>query len=159
MELNEGIRLLTGNAKIDIPLVKRNGEKPAPTPPTAAVASPAVTGPVTTRCTVDENGRLRTFVVTVEPITAAGGSVVPGTATAAPATGGTAVFSSFAGSVEVVDILVKVGDTVRKGQVLAAVEAMKAKHEIKSPRDGSVSAVHIKVGDEVDSSKPLITIV
>ena len=154
MEVNEGIRLLTGKAKIDIPLIKRNGEKPPATPASSPAAAAALTGPVTTRCTVDENGRLRTFVVTVEPI----GAATTASAPAQPATGGTQVFSSFAGSVEVVDVLVKVGDSVKKGQVLAAVEAMKAKHEIKSPRDGSVSSVHVKVGDEVDSSRPLVTI-
>jgi pyruvate carboxylase subunit B len=116
MEVNEGIRLLTGKVKI------------------------------------------RTFIVTVEPIGAAtsgGQSPSSGTATVEQ---GTPVFSTFAGTVEVVDILVKVGDAVKKGQVLAAVEAMKAKHDIKSPRDGTVRGVHVKVGDEVDSSNVLVTL-
>lgn len=162
MELNEGIRFLTGKAKIDIPLIKRNGEKsaaaPAPASPPAAVAP--ITGPVTTRCTVDEKGKLRTFVVTVEPIptATAPGATAIAPATAPAATAPTSVFSTFGGNVEVVEVLVKVGDTVRKGQVLASVEAMKAKHEIKSPRNGTVTAVHVRVGDEVDPSRPLVTI-
>ncbi len=158
MEANEGIRFLTGNAKIDIPLSKRDGEKAAAAPAPTAAATTAPSGPVKTRCTVDENGRLRTFVVTVEPIAAAG-AASPGTPAAAPAVAdGKPVFSGFAGSVDVVDILVKVGDAVKKGQVLAAVEAMKARHEIRSPRDGSVAGVHVKVGDEANSSTPLVTI-
>jgi len=158
MELNEGIRFLTGKAKIDIPLIKRNGEKAAPAPAPATI--PTMAGPVTTKCTVDENGRLRTFVVTVEPIAASSSTAAsPLAATAAqPAAAPTTVFSTFGGNVEVVEVLVKVGDKVKKGQVLAAVEAMKAKHEIKSPREGSVTAVHVRVGDEVDPSKPLVTI-
>jgi pyruvate carboxylase subunit B len=160
MEVNEGIRLLTGKSKIDIPMIKRNGEisSPAQTQPTGQTSSAPVAGPITTRCTVDENGRLRTFIVTVEPIGAAtsgGQSPSSGTATVEQ---GTPVFSTFAGTVEVVDILVKVGDAVKKGQVLAAVEAMKAKHDIKSPRDGTVRGVHVKVGDEVDSSNVLVTL-
>jgi pyruvate carboxylase subunit B len=158
METNEGIRLLTGNPKIDIPLKKK--EEPAAAAPVApaAAAAPAITGPVTTRCTVDENGSKRTFVVTLEPAVGAGAAPAS-VAEAAPATtGGTQVFSSFAGSVEIADILVNVGDSVFKGGVVAEVEAMKAKHDIKAPCDGKITAIHAKIGDEIDSSKPLMTI-
>jgi len=41
---------------------------------------------------------------------------------------------------------------------VAKVEAMKAEHDIVSPEKGKVTAVHVAIGDEVDSSKPLITI-
>jgi biotin carboxyl carrier protein len=71
---------------------------------------------------------------------------------------GTPVFSAFSGRVEVVDIVVGVGDKVNKGQVVAAVEAMKAKHDIKAPRAGRVSAINVKIGDEIDSSNPILTI-
>jgi biotin carboxyl carrier protein len=59
----------------------------------------------------------------------------------------------------VVDILVKVGDSITKGKVVAQVEAMKAKHDIKSPRDGRVTKILVKIGDEIDSSKPILTII
>ena len=156
MELNEGIRLLTGKSKIDVPLKKKKEEEtaaPVAAAPTAG-AAPAFTGPTTTRCTVEENGSLRTFVVTLEPATETQSA---STASAAPA-GGTAVHSTFAGSVEVVDILVKEGDQVSVGTVVAAVEAMKAKHDIKSTVAGKVTAIHVAIGDEIDSSKPIMTI-
>ncbi|UCG85344.1 MAG: biotin attachment protein [Gemmatimonadota bacterium] len=159
METNEGIRLLTGNPKIDVPL-KKKAEPAVPAPAAPAAAAPAITRPVTTRCTVDENGTKRTFVVTLEPADAAGSA--PGAAAAAvaeaPGVRGTEVFSTFAGSVEIVDILVNVGDNVFKGGVVAEVEAMKAKHDIKAPCDGKVTAIHAKIGDEIDSSKPIMTI-
>jgi biotin carboxyl carrier protein len=41
---------------------------------------------------------------------------------------------------------------------VAAVEAMKAKHDIKTPCDGKVTAIHVKIGDEIDSSKPIMTL-
>jgi pyruvate carboxylase subunit B len=155
MELNEGIRLLTGNSKIDIPLKKK--EEPTAAPAAAAPApgaAPAFTGPTTTRCTVEENGTSRTFVVTLEPATATESTAG---AAAAPS-GGTPVHSTFAGSVEVVDILVKEGEKVGVGAVVAAVEAMKAKHDIKSPVAGQVTGIHVRIGDEIDSSKPIMTI-
>jgi pyruvate carboxylase subunit B len=163
MELNEGIRLLTGNSKIDVPLKKKVEEAaPAPAAPVAA-AAPALSGPTKTRCTVEENGTMRTFVVTLEPAGEAAAGAAPSAApaaTAAPAApaGGTPVHSTFAGSVEVVDLLVKLGDQVGAGTVVAAVEAMKAKHDIKSPVAGKVAAIHVKIGDEIDSSKPIMTI-
>ena len=55
-----------------------------------------------------------------------------------------------------VDILVKEGDTVREGQVVAQVEAMKAQHDIKSSLEGTVVKINVEIGDEVDSSHPLI---
>jgi pyruvate carboxylase subunit B len=155
MELNEGIRLLTGNSKIDIPLKKK--EEPTAAPAAAAPApgaAPAFTGPTTTRCTVEENGTSRTFVVTLEPATATESTAG---AAAAPS-GGTPVHSTFAGSMEVVDILVKEGEKVGVGAVVAAVEAMKAKHDIKSPVAGQVTGIHVRIGDEIDSSKPIMTI-
>jgi len=164
MELNEGIRLLTGNPRIDIPLKKKEEEKPEraedKAPPVAAV--PSITGPVTSRCIVTEHNISREFTVTVEPIAASGTVSVQTPPSpsqpAVPATEGTPVLSTFAGAVEVSEILVKVGDKVTEGQVVAKVEAMKAQHDIISPVKGTVSAIHVKLGDEVDSTKPILTI-
>ncbi len=172
MDVNEGIRLLTGKARIDIPLKSEAHEATAK--PGASSSStngahpvaPVAAGPLTTRCTVQEGGKTRTFTVTLEPV-ASGGNGVAATpqASTAPApaavgtpAGGTDVYSTFAGAVEIVDIKVGVGDKVADGDVIAVVEAMKATHDIRSPAAGTVSAVHAKVGDEVDSSTPIVTV-
>ena len=42
--------------------------------------------------------------------------------------------------------------------VIATVEAMKAQHDIKAPRAGTVSAVNARIGDEIDASAPILTI-
>jgi pyruvate carboxylase subunit B len=164
MELNEGIRLLTGKAKIDIPLKKKEEPKPAaaPSPATVEVAASPFNGPVSTRCMVEENGATRTFNITIEPAVASNSPhAAQATAVAAPpvaASAGTNVYSTFAGSVEVVDVTVKVGDAVAKGQVVAAVEAMKAKHDIKAPCDGKVTSINVSIGDEIDNTKSILTI-
>jgi pyruvate carboxylase subunit B len=160
VEVNEGLRLLLGNPKIDVPLKKKEEDKPAAAPATApAAGAPAITGPVTSQVSVQENGQTRTFTVTVEPI--GGAAAAPSAVAEAPAAAaaGTPVHSTFAGTVEVVDILVKVGDKVGEGDVVAQIEAMKAKHDIKSPCGGTVSAVLVQIGDEIDSSKPILTLV
>ncbi len=152
MEANEGMRFLTGNAKIDVPLKK------APSKAAGATATvPAITSPFTTQVSVKEGERVRRFSVTVEPLWSGTNQADAAAAPAAAATG-TPVFSTFAGTVEVVDVLVKVGDVLQSGAVIAQVEAMKAKHDIRTPAGGRVLAIHVRIGDEIDSGKPVISI-
>jgi pyruvate carboxylase subunit B len=156
MEANEGMRFLKGNPKIDIPLKKAEPELAAPA--TTPVAAP--TGPVTTQVSVREGDHVRRFTVTVEPVAsvAAASSAAAEAPQSSAAAARTPVYSSFGGAVEVVDILVAVGDAVKPGAVVAQVEAMKAKHDIRSPVGGRVAAIHVRIGDEVDGKKPLISI-
>ena len=53
---------------------------------------------------------------------------------------------------------VKVGDTVKKGQVLDIIEAMKLMNEIESEYDGVVEAVLVKNEDVVEYGQPLFRI-
>ena len=53
---------------------------------------------------------------------------------------------------------VKVGDPVKKGQVLAIVEAMKLMNEIESDFDGTVAEVYVKNGESVEYGMPLFRI-
>jgi pyruvate carboxylase subunit B len=159
MEINEGIRLLTGKGKIDLPLKK----KPEPVleeKSTGKIISgqAGISAPVKSKCTVEEKGLMRTFTITVEALhqSDAVDAPLPGSA---EANTGEPVYSTFTGTVDVVDILVKAGEMVSKGQVVASVEAMKAKHDIKAPREGKVSAILVRIGDEIDSNKPILTIV
>ncbi len=59
---------------------------------------------------------------------------------------------------ELVEINVKVGDAVQKGQVVAAVEAMKAKHDVRAPCAGTVVEINADLGSEVSAGKPILTI-
>lgn len=53
---------------------------------------------------------------------------------------------------------VKVGDTVKKGQVLAIVEAMKLMNEIESEYDGTVAEVLVENAQGVEYGQPLFRI-
>ena len=49
----------------------------------------------------------------------------------------------------IVEINVKPGDSVKKGQKIAVIEAMKMENEITADCDGVVSEIKVKVGDSV----------
>ena len=58
----------------------------------------------------------------------------------------------------VVDVLVKVGDTVKAGQAVLVSEAMKMESEIQAGVDGTVKAVNVAKGDRVNPGEILIEI-
>lgn len=53
---------------------------------------------------------------------------------------------------------VKVGDTVKKGQILGIIEAMKLMNEIESDYDGVVTEILIKNEETVEFGQPLFRI-
>ena len=69
---------------------------------------------------------------------------------------GQAVVSPIQGTV--LDIKVKVGDKVKKGQTVCIVEAMKLENEVVSTVDGVVSEVLVSKGASVASKAPLIMV-
>ena len=158
MDLNEGIKLLSGKGKIVLPLKKKE-EASAPAPATpGTTAGPVLTGPVTTTCTVVENGASRSFTVTIEPPVSKAANPSPATAAAEQPSNGTPVFSPFQGKTELVEINVKIGDAVNQGQVVAAVEAMKAKHDVKAPCAGTILTIEADIGADIEAGKPILTI-
>jgi biotin carboxyl carrier protein len=55
-------------------------------------------------------------------------------------------------------IKVKVGDTVREGQPVAVLEAMKMENEILSEHDGTVTEIHVEKGETVLEGATIVTI-
>ena len=53
---------------------------------------------------------------------------------------------------------VEVGQSVRAGDVLCIVEAMKMMNQIEADRAGTVTAIHAENGDPVEFDQPLITV-
>ncbi|CAN5910260.1 acetyl-CoA carboxylase biotin carboxylase subunit [soil metagenome] len=53
----------------------------------------------------------------------------------------------------VVAVLVAVGDTVRAGQPIVTLEAMKMEHIHAAPAAGKVTALHVKTGEQVAASR------
>lgn len=60
--------------------------------------------------------------------------------------------------IPVIEVLVKVGDEVKKEQALLTLESDKATMEVPSDLDGKVVAINIKVGDKVQMGSPILTL-
>jgi 3-methylcrotonyl-CoA carboxylase alpha subunit len=59
---------------------------------------------------------------------------------------------------KVLSFAVKSGDTVRRGQALAVLEAMKMEHTIAAPADGTVAELLYAPGDQVSEGAELLTL-
>ena len=59
---------------------------------------------------------------------------------------------------KLIDVFVKPGDAVEKGQKLLILGAMKIEHTIKAPKAGTVTAVHASANDQVADKALLVQI-
>ncbi|MEM2141892.1 MAG: biotin/lipoyl-containing protein [Candidatus Thorarchaeota archaeon] len=59
---------------------------------------------------------------------------------------------------KITDVLVRVGDTVKSGQAVCILEAMKMFNELKAPIDGVVRQVNVKLGSTVKLDDLLVLI-
>ena len=89
------------------------------------------------------------------PAPAAAAPAAPAPAAAAPE-GGEQVTAPMPGTI--LSINVAAGDTVKRGQVLMILEAMKMENEIMCPCDGKVVSVNTSKGASVESGTLLCVI-
>lgn len=102
-----------------------------------------------------ENGEARGKIQTEqkEQITPGEAAGTEGNVVAAPLVG-----TFYAASAPDAEDFVKVGDTVKKGQVLGIIEAMKLMNEIESEYDGVVKEILIENGQMAEYGQPLFVI-
>ena len=76
---------------------------------------------------------------------------------AAPAAGaGAQVKAPMPGTI--LDVKVQAGQSVKTGDVLVILEAMKMENEICAPSDGKITGVNVRKGDSVETQALLCTI-
>lgn len=93
--------------------------------------------------------------VKAAPAPAAAPAAAPAPA-AKPAAGGETVSSPMPGTI--LSVNVTNGATVKKGDVLMVLEAMKMENEIMSPCDGTVTSVNVSKGAAVETGAVLCVI-
>ena len=59
---------------------------------------------------------------------------------------------------KVEEVKVKAGDTVKKGDVLFIVEAMKMKTPVPSPQDGTVTELNVAAGSRLSAGEVMAVI-
>ena len=85
-------------------------------------------------------------VVKVQPVTAKPvATAAPAATPAAAPVSGNAIKTPLPGVI--IDVKVKVGDTVKKGDTVVVLEAMKMENNINADRDGKVVAIQVAKGD------------
>lgn len=87
------------------------------------------------------------------PVPAQAAAPAPAAA-AAPAGSGTPVNAPLPGTV--LSVNVSNGQSVKAGDVLVVIEAMKMENEIMAPSDGTVSSVAVSKGQAVESGTALV---
>lgn len=110
------------------------------------------------------------YSVSVEETAAGAAPVAPAAAPApkaapAPAAAAAPAAPASAGAVEVkapmpgniLDVKVAAGASVKAGDVLVILEAMKMENEIVAPQDGTVASINVHKGDTVNSGDTLVS--
>lgn len=99
----------------------------------------------------------------IRPTVVAAPSSAPAAAPTAPvakpvaaSTGKSGVKSPLPGVI--LDIKVNVGDTVKKGQTVIILEAMKMENNINADKDGKITAINVGKGDSVLEGTDLLII-
>ncbi len=91
------------------------------------------------------------------PVAAAPAPVAaPAAPVAAAPAGATEVTAPMPGTI--VNVPVKAGDTIAKGQVLVVFEAMKMEQEVMAPCDGTVASVNVNPGQSIETGTLLLTL-
>lgn len=113
---------------------------------------------------VEENGSVAAPSASVPAAApkAAVPAAAPAAAPAAPApvaagsAGSEAVKAPMPGTI--ISVNVAVGDSIKKGQALVVLEAMKMENEIVSPVDGTVASVNTTKGSSVNAGELLVSL-
>ena len=92
---------------------------------------------------------------TVSASTAPAPVATPAPVKAAPA-GSKAVLAPMPG--KIFKINVQKGDSVKRGDVVCILEAMKMENEIMASQDGTIGDISVVVGQTVSTGDPLVTI-
>ena len=165
----KGILYLTGKAKVNGVRLKSQMAQEAP----KAAAAPAKKG--NGEYTVTVGGKAYGVKISGDkaivngkeyPLSVVDGIKVAATETKAAAPAAVKKVVKTTGSTEVVAPMpglalrfeVKVGDSVKKDQVLCVMEAMKMENEIYAPCDGVISSISANQGDQLQAGDLLMTI-
>lgn len=91
------------------------------------------------------------------PVAAPAPAAAPAPSKAAPAGGAGSIKVSSPMPGKILAVKANVGDSVKKGQVILILEAMKMENEVVAPQDGTIASINVNVGDMVEPGAVLAT--
>ncbi len=94
--------------------------------------------------------------VAAAPVAAPAPAAPAAPAPAAGGAGSVKVSSPMPG--KILAVKANVGDSVKKGQVILILEAMKMENEVVAPEDGTIASIDVTVGASVESGDTLATL-
>lgn len=94
--------------------------------------------------------------VAAAPVAAPSPAAPAAPAPAAGGAGSVKVSSPMPG--KILAVKANVGDSVKKGQVILILEAMKMENEVVAPEDGTIASIDVTVGASVESGDTLATL-
>lgn len=95
-------------------------------------------------------------VAVAAPVAAAPAAAPVAAAAPAAVAAGEVIKAPLPGNV--IAVKVSAGQSVKKGDVLCLIEAMKMENEVLAPRDGTVTQVIASKGSTVDTDAPLVVL-
>lgn len=102
---------------------------------------------------LDEYGAVAPAAAPATPVAVNTAAPVAAQAPVGTAASASAVKSPLPGTV--LDVKVSVGQTVKKGDVVMLIEAMKMENEINASKDGKITNVYVAKGAKVEQGSPL----
>ena len=105
---------------------------------------------------LEVNGKSASAAAPAAPAPAPAAAPVAAPKAAAPAGAGVTVNSPLPGVI--LEVSVKEGDVVKKGQKVMLLEAMKMENVIEATADGTVTSIKVNKGDSILEGAPLLTI-
>lgn len=82
--------------------------------------------------------------------------VAPKVATPSSAQGSVKVNAPMPG--KILDVKANAGQSIKKGEVIVVLEAMKMENEIVAPQDGTIASINVAVGNSVEAGDVLATL-
>lgn len=92
------------------------------------------------------------------PVAVSAPAAAPAPAPAAPAGGAGSIKVSSPMPGKILAVKANVGDSVKKGQVILILEAMKMENEVVAPEDGTIASIDVTVGAMVESGDTLASL-
>ncbi len=108
--------------------------------------------------TVEENGAGAAPTAAAAPRAAAAPKAAAPAPKAAPAAGAGSIEVKAGAAGKVFKIEANVGQSVKRGDAVVIIEAMKMEIPVVAPEDGTVASINVAVGDAIESGAVLATL-